>query len=60
MINILKCNDVDLKTLIEINTNEINNLKNSSNVFPFMIGDINRLQKENEQISFLINYLNNK
>ena len=58
MINILNCNNVDLKTLIEINTNEINNLKNSSNVFPFMIGDINRLQKENKQISFLINHLN--
>ena len=58
MINILKCNNVDLTTLIEINTNEINSLKNSSNVLPFMIGDINRLQKENKEITFLINYLN--
>ena len=58
MINILKCNNVDLNTLIEINTNEINSLKNSSNVLPFMIGDINRLQKENKEITFLINYLN--
>ena len=58
MINILKCNNVDLNTLIEINTNEINNLKNSSNVFPFMIGDINRLQKENKQLQILIDHLN--
>ena len=58
MINILKCNNVDLNTLIEINTNEINSLKNSSNVLPFMIGDINRLQKENKELTFLINYLN--
>ena len=59
MINILNCNNVDLTTLIEINTNEINNLKNSSNVFPFMIGDINRLQKENKQLQILINHLKN-
>ena len=58
MINILKCNNVDLNTLIEINTNEINNLKNSSNVLPFMIGDINKLQKDNKELTFLINYLN--
>tara|TARA_B110000908_G_scaffold140591_1_gene167796 strand:+ start:94 stop:273 length:180 start_codon:yes stop_codon:yes gene_type:complete len=58
MINILNCNNVDLTTLIEINTNEINNLKNSSNVFPFMIGDINRLQKENKQLQILIDHLN--
>ena len=58
MINILKCNNIDLTTLIEINTNEINSLKNSFNVLPFMIGDINRLQKENKEITFLINYLN--
>ena len=58
MINILKCNNVDLNTLIEINTNEINSLKNSSNVLPFMIGDINRLQKDNKELTFLINYLN--
>mgnify|MGYP003678146461 FL=1 len=58
MINILNCNNIDLNTLIEINTNEINNLKNSSNVFPFMIGDINRLQKENKELTFLINHLN--
>ena len=58
MVNILKCNDVDLKTLIEINTNEINNLKNSYNVLPFMIGNINRLQKENKELTFLINHLN--
>ena len=59
MINILKCNNVDLNTLIEINTNEINNLKNSSNLLPFMIGDINRLQKENKQLQILINHLKN-
>ena len=58
MINILKCNNVDLNTLIEINTNEINSLKNSSNVLPFMIGDINRLQKENKQLQILIDHLN--
>ena len=58
MINILNCNNVDLTTLIEINQNEINSLKNSSNVLPFMIGDINRLQKENEQLTFLIDHLN--
>tara|TARA_R110002072_G_scaffold218610_1_gene376402 strand:+ start:930 stop:1109 length:180 start_codon:yes stop_codon:yes gene_type:complete len=58
MINILKCNNIDLNTLIEINQNEINNLKNSSNVLPFMIGDIKRLQKENKQLTFLINHLN--
>ena len=58
MINITKCNNIDLNTLIEINTNEINSLKNSSNILPFMIGDINRLQKENKQLQTLINYLN--
>jgi len=58
MINILNCNNVDLTTLIEINQNEINSLKNSSNIFPFMIGDINRLQKENKQLQNLIDHLN--
>jgi len=57
MINILNCNNVDLTTLIEINQNEINSLKNSSNILPFMIGDINRLQKENKQLQILINHL---
>ena len=58
MINILNCNNVDLTTLIEINQNEINSLKSSYNVLPFMIGDINRLQKENKQLQILINHLN--
>ena len=58
MINILNCNNVDITTLIEINQNEINSLKNSSNVLPFMIGDINRLQKENKQLQILIDHLN--
>ena len=58
MINILNCNNVDITTLIEINQNEINSLKNSSTILPFMIGDINRLQKENKQLQILINHLN--
>ena len=58
MINILNCNNVDLTTLIEINQNEINSLKNSSTILPFMIGDINRLQKENKQLQILIDHLN--
>ena len=58
MINILNCNNVDLTTLIEINQNEINSLKNSSNILPFMIGDISRLQKENKQLQNLIDHLN--
>ena len=57
MINILKCNTIDLSTLIEINTKEINKLKKHPSIFPFMIGDINRLTKENEQINILINHL---
>lgn len=59
MINILKCNTIDLSTLIEINTKEINKLKKNQSIFPFMIGDINRLTKENEQINILINHLYN-
>ena len=58
MINILNCNNVDITTLIEINQNEINSLKNSSTILPFMIGDINRLQKENKQLQILIDHLN--
>ena len=57
MINILKCNNVDLNTLIEMNQSEINKLKNAKNQFPFIGGDINRLTKENEQINTLINHL---
>jgi hypothetical protein len=59
MINILKCNNIDFSTLIEINTKEINKLKKNQSIFPFMIGDINRLTKENEQINILINHLYN-
>ena len=58
MINIMKCNNIDLNTLIEMNQNEINKMQGSKNPFPFMIGDINRLQKENKELTFLINYLN--
>ena len=57
MINILNCNNIDLSTLIEINVKEIRKLKNHPSIFPFMIGDINRLTKENEQINTLINHL---
>ena len=57
MINILNCNNVDLTTLIEINQKEINSLKSSSNIFPFMIGEINKLQKENKQLQILINHI---
>ena len=59
MININKCNNIDLNTLIELNQNEINSLKNAKNQYPFMVGDINRLQKENKELTFLINHLNN-
>ena len=58
MINIMKCNNVDLNTLIEMNQNEINKMKGSKNPFPFILGDINRLKKENKELTFLINYLN--
>ena len=59
MINILNCNNVDLTTLIEINQKEINSLKSSNNIFPFMIGEINKLQKENKQLQILINHFKN-
>ena len=58
MINIIKCNNVDLNTLIEMNQSEINKMQGIKNPFPFMIGDINRLQKENKELTFLIDHLN--
>tara|TARA_R110001632_G_scaffold140378_1_gene256374 strand:- start:12 stop:179 length:168 start_codon:yes stop_codon:yes gene_type:complete len=54
----MKCNNIDLNTLIEINQSEINKMQSIKNPFPFMIGDINRLQKENKELTFLINHLN--
>ena len=59
MINILNCNNVDLTTLIEINQNEINKLKSGSNIPPFILGEINKLQKENKQLQNLINHFKN-
>ena len=59
MINIMKCNNIDLNTLIEMNQIQISRLKNAKKQFPFIGGDINRLQKENKELTFLINHLNN-
>jgi hypothetical protein len=59
MINITKCNNIDLNTLIEMNQSEINKMQGSENPLPFMTGDINRLEKDNKELTFLINYLNN-
>ena len=53
----MKCNNVDLNTLIEMNQSEINKMQSTKNQFPFIGGDINRLTKENEQINTLINHL---
>ena len=58
MVNIMKCNNVDLNTLIEMNQIQINRLENAKKQFPFIGGDINRLQKENKELTFLINHLN--
>ena len=58
MINITKCNNIDLNTLIEMNQSEINKMQGSKITLPFMVGDINRLQKDNKELNFLINYLN--
>ena len=58
MVNINKCNNVDLSTLIEMNQTEINKMQGSKNPLPFMVGDINRLQKENKELTFLINHIN--
>ena len=59
MINIMKCNNIDLNTLIELNQIQISRLKNAKKQFPFIGGDIKRLQKENKELTFLINHLNN-
>tara|TARA_R110002074_G_scaffold146768_1_gene296637 strand:- start:103 stop:282 length:180 start_codon:yes stop_codon:yes gene_type:complete len=58
MINIMKCNNIDLNTLIEINQSEINKMQSCKNPLPFMTGDINRLQKDNKELTFLINHTN--
>ena len=58
MINIIKCNNIDLNTLIEMNQSEIDKMQGSKNTLPFIGGDIKRLQKENKELTFLINYLN--
>ena len=57
MINIIKCNNVDLNTLIEMNQSEINKMQSCKNPLPFITGDINRLQKENKELTFLINHI---
>ena len=38
---------------------EIDKMQGSKNTFPFIGGDIKRLQKENKELTFLINHLNN-